>query len=517
MAKYKDYNYSQTLMVPVSLEEQLVPGTLEYAIHHIIEYRFDISSFNRRFSNDKAGRPAFNPKILLKIILLGYSRGIVSSRPLERACRENIIFMALTCGQEPDHSTISHFVSSMKNEINDVFTQVLLVCEEEALLGGTHFSIDGLKLPSNAAKEWSGTHADLKKKQEAIEKKVKEMVKEHGKQDKCKNKSLKIENAKLKERITRLDNKAKRIEKFLSENGPRIGHTGKEIQSNITDNESAKMATSHGVIQGYNANAMVDEAHQIIVQAEAYGTGSDGKLMKPMLDGAKRNFEEIGLGEDFLTEKVISADTGYFSTENLETCRDKNVDAYIPDPHFRKRDPRFANAHRHRRPTDKLSLNRKNSWFKVEDFKFDQKTKKLICPAGKELYISGTNMKVNKGYVATGYKARVTDCRGCSLRDKCLRKPSTPYRQVRIFHKHLSESVLDKMKQKIDTLQGRKMYSKRLGIVEPVFGNIRSQKRMDRFTLRGKVKVGIQFLLYCIVHNVEKVANYGRSYALEAI
>ena len=126
-------------------------------------------------------------------------------------------------------------------------------------------------------------------------------------------------------------------------------------------------------------------------------------------------------------------------------------------------------------------------------------------------------MKVNKGYVATGYKARVTDCRGCSLRNKCLRNPSTPYRQVRIFHKHLSERLLDKMKQKIDTLDGRKTYSKRMGIVEPVFGNIRSQKRMDRFTLRGKIKVDIQFLLYCIVHNIEKVANYGRSYAFESV
>ena len=88
----------------------------------------------------------------------------------------------------------------------------------------------------------------------------------------------------------------------------------------------------------------------------------------------------------------------------------------------------------------------------------------------------------------------------CSLQSKCLRNQSTPYRQVRIFHKHLSERLLDKMKQKIDTLDGRKTYSKRMGIVEPVFGNIRSQKRMDRFTLRGKIKVDIQFLLYCM-HN----------------
>ena len=71
------------------------------------------------------------------------------------------------------------------------------------------------------------------------------------------------------------------------------------------------------------------------------------------------------------------------------------------------------------------------------------------------------------------------------------------------------------MKQKIDTIQGRKMYSKRMGIVEPVFGP-RSQKRMDRFTLRGRVKVSIQWMLYCLVHNIEKILNFGASYATAA-
>ncbi len=517
MAKYKPYDYSQSIMVPLSLEEQLVPGTLEYAIHHIIEHRFDISCFNDRFSNDDVGRRAINPKILLKIILLGYSRGIVSSRPLERACHENIIFMALACGQTPDHSTIAAFVSSMEKEIGDVFTQVLLVCEEEGLLGGTHFSLDGLKLPSNAAKEWSGTHSDLKKKQVAIENKVAEIMEEHRELDKLQRKSFDSEKERLKKRIKHLEDKAKRIEEFLSENEPKIGARGKEIQSNITDNESAKMATSHGVIQGYNANAMVDEAHQVIVQADAFGNGNDGQLMRPMLEGAKRNLEAIGLGNDFLNEKVISADTGYFSLNNLETCLDENVDAYIPDPHFRKRDPRFAEADRHRRPTDKNSLKRKKRWFTVDDFHFDEKTQKLVCPAGQELYKSGTNFKTTKGYIASSYKAKITACRNCTLRKKCLRSDSSPQRQVRIFHNHISKSLLEKMKQKIDTLKGRKTYSKRLGIVEPVFGNIRSQKRMDRFTLRGKIKVGIQWLFYCIVHNVEKVSNYGRNYTLGTV
>ena len=101
------------------------------------------------------------------------------------------------------------------------------------------------------------------------------------------------------------------------------------------------------------------------------------------------------------------------------------------------------------------------------------------------------------------------------FRSKCLRKPDkTVSRQVHIFDGKRPGSLTDKMKQKIDTPDGRRTYSKRLGIVEPVFGNIRTCKRMDKFTLRGKFKVNIQWLLYCLVHNIEKISNYGQSYTL---
>jgi transposase len=134
------------MMVPVSLEDQLMPGTLEYAIHHVVEERLDLRIFDERYSNDETGRKAIAPEVLIKIVLFGYSRGMITSRSLERACRENITFMSLACGQKPDHSTIAAFVSSMAKEIEPLFTKVLMVCEEEGLLGGTHFSLDGLKL-----------------------------------------------------------------------------------------------------------------------------------------------------------------------------------------------------------------------------------------------------------------------------------------------------------------------------------------------------------------------------------
>ena len=89
MAKYKPYNYSQRVMIPVSLEDQLMPGTLEFAIHTLVEDRMDISVFEDRYNNDETGRWAYDPKVLLKVVLFAYSRGLISSRKMEQACREN--------------------------------------------------------------------------------------------------------------------------------------------------------------------------------------------------------------------------------------------------------------------------------------------------------------------------------------------------------------------------------------------------------------------------------------------
>jgi len=352
MARYKPYDYDQLMMVPVSLEEQLMPGTLEYAIHHVVEERLDLRIFDDRYGNDETGRKAIAPKLLIKIVLFGYSRGLISSRSLERACRENITFMALACGQTPDHSTIAAFVSSIDQQIETLFTKVLLICEEEDLLGGTHFSLDGLKLSSNASKEWSGTFSDLKRKHEALERKVKEAIREHRSSDKRDGDRSDSDRVKREKRIKRLKQKADRIEQFLSQSKPKIGASGKEIHSNVTDNESAKLTSSHGVLQGYNANAIVDEKHQIVLHAAAFGKGEDGTLMEPMLEGAQEKLEAVGW-KDPLKDREISADTGYYSVRNLEVCKDQGVDAYVPDPQFRKRDMRFADAGRHRRSVDK--------------------------------------------------------------------------------------------------------------------------------------------------------------------
>ena len=195
MAKYKSYNYDQLVMIPILLENQLEPGTLEYTINELVEKNIDLSVFEGRYRNDDTGATAINPKVLLKVILFAYSRGMISSRQIERACGENILFMALSCGYtctapnavrckcRPDHSTIAHFVSSMQKEIESIFSNILLVCAELDLLGGTHFSLDGVKLPSNASKEWSGTFKELKRKRDKLQDKLRQVLAEHIRAD----------------------------------------------------------------------------------------------------------------------------------------------------------------------------------------------------------------------------------------------------------------------------------------------------------------------------------------------
>jgi len=102
MAKFKPLNENQLVMLPISLQDQLVPDTLEHTISELVENHLDLSVFDVRYNNDESGAAAIHPKILLKVILLAYARGMISSRQIERACQENIIFIALSYGYAPD-------------------------------------------------------------------------------------------------------------------------------------------------------------------------------------------------------------------------------------------------------------------------------------------------------------------------------------------------------------------------------------------------------------------------------
>jgi transposase len=184
MAKFKPLNENQLVMLPISLQDQLVPGTLEHTISELVEKHLDLSVFDARYKNDQTGAAAIHPKILLKVILVAYARGMISSRQIERACQENIIFIALSYAHAPDHSTIAQFISSMQCEVQTIFSNTLLVCEELGLLEGTHFSLDGVKLSANVSKEWSGSIDELKHKRDKLQEKLLRVIAELTQADK---------------------------------------------------------------------------------------------------------------------------------------------------------------------------------------------------------------------------------------------------------------------------------------------------------------------------------------------
>jgi transposase len=500
MAKYKPCNEDQLVMLPISLQDQLVEGTLEHTISELVDKHIDLSVFDARYNNDVIGAAAIHPKILLKVILLAYAKGMISSRQIERACHQNIIFMALSYNNAPDHSTIASFISSMQNEIEFIFSNILAVCENLNLLGGTHFSLDGVKLSANVSKEWSGTIEELKHKRDKLQEKIKRVIAEHALADK----QPAVVVARQKKRERRFELQVERLNEFLKDREPKIGNSGKEIQSNAVDDESAKMTTSHGVLQGYNAQALVDSKHQVILSAKAFAS-QDHENLKPVLDDAKKNVVSIGKGPDYFAGKELTADSNYHSLDSLKVCQDEKIDAYIPDIQFRQRDPRFAEQERFK---DKKKADAKASPFSAADFSYDESKQVYLCPNGKELKCHAHN-QANRYRTYDVYHARVEDCAACPLRSRCLSKSDTSRRYLSVQVDTGQPNLIDLMKAKIDSEAGKKIYARRLGIVEPVFANICVHKHMDRFTLRSKRKVDVQWGLFALVHNIGKIHVFG--------
>jgi Transposase and inactivated derivatives len=482
MARYKHIDTSPRFLA-VDLERQLLPGTFEHALNHLIDHELDLSGFDARFSNDLTGAAAYPPAMLLKIVLFAYSQGIVSSRGIERACREHVTFIALSGDTQPHFTTIASFVSTLGETAAQLFAQILYLCDRQGLIGREMFAIDGVKLPCNASKQKSGTRADFEHQAAKLETAACAMLERHRQEDtRAIEPDLKQKEA---QRIIRLQQDAARLRQWLAEHQEdRKGAKGTIRKSNRTDNESAKMATSKGVIQGYTGVAAVDARHQIIVDAKAHGSGSEQDALMLMVEAIAPQMQDTTL---------ITADAGYHSEANLKALAEAGINALIPDNGMRQRDERFKAQRKYKQQPDPLYDKTKakpSGLYRPKDFDYDPATQTCICPAGKRLYSSGRHCTTN-GRTHHKFQGAKQDCMPCAQRKQCLRHPEkTPTRQVAFFHKHQPSPLnyTEQMKQAIDSPEGRARYAQRMATVEPVFANLRHNKQLNRFTLRGKEK-----------------------------
>jgi transposase len=509
MARYKPYDVKQITLVAVSFKDQILPGSFEYALNEIVDEHIDLTSFEARYKNDETGRIAYDPAILLKIVLFGYYKGIISSRRLAEACERNVQFKALTADTQPHFTTIADFVASLDKEIVGVFRDVLVYADELGLIGKQTFAIDGCKLPSNASKDWSGTHEELKHKQKKYQAAAKRIVERHRSRD-AKEKLSPMEEQDDKKLVT-FKHKISKIKEFLKSHNKNIGPSGNERKSNVSDPDSAKMSTGHGVIQGYNGIAVVDEKQQIIVFAQAHGEGQESHLLEPTVESTRGELKACDISEDIFKQAQVVTDAGYHSNASVSAMQEQGIDAYMADRHYRQRDPAFADYGRYKmrsREEKRRYYGVESERFTAKDFSYDEKNRTCRCPAGQRLYRNGSNINVH-GFIGMKFRGAKSVCGPCPLRERCLTTPTTTEtKQVTIFIGRADEkkdNPIERMKRKFDTLYGRFVYNKRIAIVEPVFGNLRN-KGMDRFTVRGKKKVNTQWRLFSLVHNIEKLA-----------
>lgn len=507
MARYKPVDRHLTKMLPVNFAEQIVPGSFEHAVNWLVDHEIDLSVFDARYRNDETGASAFDPAVLLKIVLVGYARGLTSSRGLERACRENVVFMALSGDAQPHFTTIASFIARMPQEITSVFRDVLLVCDAQGLIGKELFAVDGCKMPSNASRSWSGTRAELARKAEKMEKAVSHLLETHRRRDAGQNEDALI--VRERQQIQTLTNNSRKIRQWLSEHQDKTNRKGKALKSNITDNDSAAMKGSHGVIQGYTGVAAVDSRAQLIVHAEAFGTGQENALLPEVAEHVRSHFASLGKPDPFEHATVLG-DSGYHSEASLKALHDVGIEALVADNGFRKRDPKFADAWKHK-PKDKQRKpgERRSKWFQHADFSYDPDKKTCICPNGQALKLSSARVVI-KGRTGVSFEGTRALCQRCPLKAKCMRKPDvSPYRQITFFDgRKMSEANphTQAMRHRIDTRAGRLTYSRRLGIVEPVFGNLHTH-RLTRFTMRSRRKVDAQWKLFALVHNIQKLRH----------
>ena len=308
-----------------------------------------------------------------------------------------------------------------------LFAQVLLVCDRQGLIGREMLAIDGVKFPSNASKQKSGSRADYQRQLDKMEVATHKMIAQQKNADTAPTDEARVKRELL--RLDRLHTEACHLRDwFTTRPEDRIGAKGAMRLSNRTDNGSAKMDTSKGVIQGYTGVAAVDEKTQINVEAQASGTGSEQELLLPIV----KAFAALRT-----SETVITADAGYHSEANLQALAETSCEAYAPDNGCRKRDAQYAYQGIHTAKLDplwdKAKTPGKAQCFIPQDFQLAEDRTHCICSAGKRLYGNGSNCTFN-GFAAIKFLGAKQDYLPCARRHECLHTPEkTKTRQVAFF------------------------------------------------------------------------------------
>lgn len=448
---YRPWNPNQQWLLPPSVQDWLPENDLIYFILDMVR-ELDISAISAKYEQEERGYPPYHPRMMVALLLYAYCRGIFSSRQIMQACQERISFRVLSGDDIPNFRTISDFRKLHLKELQQLFVQVLQLCQEAGLVKLAHVSLDGTKVKANASRHKAMSYGRMVKEEARLAEEIEQMLAQAEAIDQQEDKEYGFDRRgdELPEELARRESRLKLIreakrtleaknqaaqkqreqEDSERDDKPQRGRKRKapsevpadKKQYNFTDPESSIMkANNKGWDQCGNAQAVVDSENQIIVACDVTDQSNDKQQFEPMIERAQEN-----VGEDKKI-KAASADSGYYSESNVQFAEDKEIDAYIATKRTKHSDP------------------------------------VLKIPRGR------------------------------------------PPKDL---------SVQEKMARKLRTKKGRETYSKRKSIVEPVFGQIKGARGFVQFSLRGLEKMRGEWAMVCLTHNLLKLFRI--RYALAA-
>ncbi len=350
------YDPKQSLLLPPNLDDWLPEEHLARFISEVVEESLDLSPLIDRYQNAEGGHPALHPKMLTKLLVYGYAIGVRSSRKIERATYEDVAFRYLAANQHPDHNTIARFRERNLDVLEGLFIQGLKIAERLGLVKLGRVAIDGTKVRAHASKHKAMSYGRMLVRERELQAKVHKLFAEarkldleedaefgHGQRPKDLPEELKFHRdrlAKIRAAKLALEEEARDNAKgaVSSENSAIEGNeTPKEgggtppplvdakTQRNFTDPESRIMpdgGNKGAFLQGYNCQAAVDEAHQIIVGAEVLVTAPDQRHLVPMVERIEAQLGRLPLR--------LLADSGYFSEAGIREVERRGVEVFCP-------------------------------------------------------------------------------------------------------------------------------------------------------------------------------------------
>lgn len=458
----REYNRDQLSIFPIDIPDVLGPGHPAKVICAVLD-RLHTDYLYESVSDE--GAPCYDPKMMAELLIYGYSVGITSSRKIAQALKENFAFSYIAAMQQPDFRTINRFRRKNRDMLEQLFAELVIYCAKLGMVSMEHIAIDGTKVHSSGSDDATYNMERLKKRirrlLEEAERIDIEEDKKYGEDDDGMGTPAEKE---AREKLLKELDKMGDIKRLIEEND------GKKV--NATDPEANFMRMrGKGIKTCYNVQAAVDGKRQIIVACKVTNSPTDENLLVPMIKEVKANTGKI--------PRVLTADAGYGTGHNYRFMNKAKIDGYVP--------------------LIGVSDNQKEEYpFGNDAFIYNAGEDVVICPCGEKLEFISSTKRPNKQGRTRVYRG--TNCNVCADFGECTTREKgrivkiSNYREDRLA-----------MKEKLMTDYGKEIYRKRAATVEPVFGNIKWNGYLERFSLGGVKGAEIEFYLAAIAHNIKKI------------